>query len=64
VIYAPLKIVGDIANTVVALTFVGVFALMGLVIAGYIPDAVIVKYLSMVGDRVLSLVQASGLLQQ
>jgi hypothetical protein len=58
------RIVGDVANTLVALTFVGVFVLVGLVIAGYIPDAVIVKYLSMVGDRVLSLIQASGLLQQ
>jgi hypothetical protein len=63
-IYAPVRIVGDVANTLVALTFVGVFALVGLVLAGYIPDAVIVKYLSMVGDRVLSLIQASGLLQQ
>lgn len=63
-IYVPFKVIGDVANTLVALTFVGVFAVIGLIIAGYIPDAVIVKYLSMVGDRVLSLVQASGLLQQ
>jgi hypothetical protein len=63
-IYVPLKVIGEVANTLVALTFVGVFTLVGLVAAGYIPDAVIIKYLAMVGDRVLSLVQASGLLQQ
>lgn len=62
-IYAPVRIIGDIANTLVAVTFVGVFAIIGLILAGYIPDAVVVKYLAMVGDRVLELVQASGLLQ-
>jgi hypothetical protein len=62
-IYMPVKIIGDVANTLVALIFVGVFSLIGLVAGGYIPDAVVIKYLAMVGDRVLSLVQASGLIQ-
>jgi len=63
-IYVPVKVIGDVANTLVALAFIGVFAVLGLTMVGYIPDAVVVKYLAMVGDRVLSLIQASGLLQQ
>lgn len=61
--YLPLRLIGEIANTLVALAFIGVFGIVGMFIAGYIPDAVVVKYLSMVGDRILSIVQSSGLLQ-
>lgn len=63
IMYMPVRIIGDLANALVAITFVGVFAVVGMVFGGYIPDEVIVKYLTMVGDRVLSLVQTSGLLQ-
>jgi hypothetical protein len=62
-LYLPIRLIGDIANTLVALAFVMVFGVVGLFVAGYIPDAVVVKYLGLLGDRILSIVQSSGLLQ-
>lgn len=63
VIYMPVKIVGDIANALVALIFLAMFAAIGLYFGGYIPNEVLVPLLGQIGDRILNLVQSSGLIQ-
>lgn len=61
-LYAPVKIVSEIAGAIVSLAFVGVLALIAFWYLGYIPDAVVVKYMTVVGDRIFSIVKSSGVL--
>lgn len=60
--YAPIKIISEVAGAIVSLAFVAIIALIALWYVGYIPDSVVVKYMTVVGDRLFSIVKSSGVL--
>ncbi len=61
-IYMPIRVISEVSSALVSLAFLAVLAAIGLWYAGYIPDAVVVKYLSIVGDRLFGIVKNSGLI--
>jgi hypothetical protein len=62
VLFFPLKLVSQIAQTAVELAFVAVFVAFGLWYLGYIPDEQVARILGELGNRGLGIIQASGIL--
>lgn len=58
----PLRLYVLLAEALVTTTFAAVIVLAFLLYKGYIPDSVVAEQLGYVGNRVLGIVQASGIL--
>lgn len=61
-IFAPIRLLAVLLDIIVSLTFVSLFGVITLWWFGYIPDEVVANYISSFGDRVLSIIQESGVL--
>ena len=58
----PFRAVAAVADAVVSFTFVAVIAAVAGVLSGYIPDETVANVLGAVGDKLLAILQSSGLL--
>lgn len=61
-IFAPFKLVAALMDMLVSMIFLSVFAVIGLWWMGYIPDATISQFIEILGNRVLGIIQKSGVL--
>lgn len=59
---APFKLLALAADTAVSLCFLAVFGAVGLWYTGYIPDQTVADILGSVGERLLSILEGTGLL--
>lgn len=62
VVISPIRFALFIADAVVSLTFVALIGAIGLWYFGYIPDALIAKYVGDLGNRIISILNATGVL--
>jgi hypothetical protein len=62
VIAAPFKALAIVADTAVSLCFLAVFGALGLWYTGYIPDEEVAQVLGAVGQRLLAILEGTGLL--
>jgi hypothetical protein len=58
----PLRLYVLIAEAIVTTTFASIIIFLYLLYKGYIPDALVAEQLGIVGNRILGIVQASGIL--
>jgi hypothetical protein len=58
----PLKLNALAADTAVSLCFLAVFGSVGLWYAGYIPDQTVADILGSIGERLLAILEGTGLL--
>jgi hypothetical protein len=58
----PFRAAAATADAIVSFTFVAIIAAIAGVLTGYIPDATVANVLGVVGDRLLAILQSSGLL--
>lgn len=61
-IFAPIRLLAMLLDIVVSMTFISVFGTVALWWFGYISDEFVAKFISSIGDRVLSIIQSSGVL--
>lgn len=62
VIAAPFRALALVADTAVSLCFLAVLGSVGLWYAGYIPDQTVAQILGSVGERLLAILEGTGLL--
>lgn len=62
IVLLPLRLYVLLAEAIVTTTFAAIIVFTYLLWKGYIPDALVAEQLGVVGNRILGIVQASGIL--
>lgn len=61
-IFAPIRLLALLLDIIVSMAFISFFGAIALWWFGYISDEFVAKFISSLGDRVLSIIQSSGVL--
>lgn len=61
-IFAPFRFAATLIDMLVSIVFLSIFGVIGLWWMGYISDAAISQFIEVLGNRVLGIIQKSGVL--